>query len=95
MTTPSRSPAPAALTLGEIGVGVDVVVDHVKGGVDATVLRLCEMGLVPGGAVTVTRRAPLGGPVEVRVRGTRLCLRQSDARRFVVAETSIVDDRGR
>lgn len=49
------------------------------------VFRLIEMGLTPGAVVSVTRRAPLGGPLEVRVRGTRLCLRRDDAARFPVA----------
>lgn len=70
--------------LAEQAPGADVVIDAVDGVVDATLLRLFEMGLVPGTPVTVTRRAPLGGPLEVTVRGTRLVLRQADARAFVV-----------
>ena len=64
------------------GSVVDVVA--VEGSVDATVLRLFEMGLTRGCRVVVTRRAPLGDPLEIEVRGTRLCLRNDDARRFVV-----------
>lgn len=70
--------------LAEQGLGEDVVIDAVDGVVDATLLRLFEMGLVPGTVVRVTRRAPLGGPLEVAVRGTRLVLRRADARAFVV-----------
>ncbi len=65
-------------------VGVDVVIDRVDGALDATRLRLCEMGLVPGTVVRVTRRAPLGDPLEVAVRGTRVVLRQADAATFIV-----------
>ena len=41
--------------------------------------RLLALGFVPGSAVEVIRRAPLGDPVEYQVRGTRICLRESEA----------------
>ena len=49
------------------------------------VLRLMEMGMVPGARLTVTRRAPLGDPMEVELGGARLCLRAEDAAHFEVA----------
>jgi ferrous iron transport protein A len=49
-------------------------------GVDGTVRRLMELGLVPGTGVRVVRRAPLGDPIELEVRGVRLALRRSEAR---------------
>ena len=42
-------------------------------------LRLMEMGLVPGAAVEVRKRAPLGGPLEIRVEGYLLSIRRADA----------------
>ena len=41
--------------------------------------RLLDLGFIPGSRVTVVRRAPLRDPVEYEVRGTRLCLRNSEA----------------
>jgi ferrous iron transport protein A len=41
--------------------------------------RLLDLGLVPGTAVEVIRRAPLGDPLEVELRGYRLCLRRSES----------------
>lgn len=41
--------------------------------------RLLEMGLLPGTELTVVRRAPLGDPIEVRLRGYSLSLRKSEA----------------
>jgi ferrous iron transport protein A len=38
-----------------------------------------ELGLVPGTPVQVVRRAPLGDPVELRVRRTHLSIRRSEA----------------
>ena len=48
-------------------------------GQDGERLRLMEMGLLPGTEVRFVRRAPLGGPMEVEVRGFHLSLRQSEA----------------
>lgn len=47
--------------------------------------RLMEMGLVPGVDVEVVRRAPLGDPIELLVRGVHLSLRRSEARHIDVA----------
>ncbi len=41
--------------------------------------RLADLGLVPGTPVRVVRRAPLGDPLEIELRGYRLCLRRSEA----------------
>lgn len=49
-----------------------------------TTLRLMEMGVVPGAVVELIRRAPFGDPLEIRVCGTRLCLRRADAARIAV-----------
>jgi Fe2+ transport system protein FeoA len=41
--------------------------------------RLMEMGLLPGTEVRFIRRAPLGDPMQVEVRGFQLSLRQEEA----------------
>lgn len=41
--------------------------------------QLRRLGLVPGTLVKIIRRAPLGDPLEVRVRGYSLALRPSEA----------------
>lgn len=46
--------------------------------------RLMELGLVPGTEIVVIRRAPLGDPLEISVRGVHLSLRRSEARRINV-----------
>jgi ferrous iron transport protein A len=51
----------------------------------SVVQRLLEMGLTEGAVVGVVRAAPLGDPLEVRVRGYRLSLRKDDARLVRVA----------
>lgn len=42
-------------------------------------LRLMELGLFPGTEVRFVRRAPLGDPMEVEVRGFHLSLRAREA----------------
>jgi ferrous iron transport protein A len=46
--------------------------------------RLAELGLVTGTRVAVVRRGPLGDPVELELRGYRLCVRRADLAGLVV-----------
>lgn len=46
--------------------------------------RLLDMGLIPKTAVRVEKVAPLGDPIELRVRGYALSLRKEDARNIEV-----------
>lgn len=48
--------------------------------------RLMELGLVPGTRVTVTRVAPLGDPLELRVRNYALSIRRTEALTIEVDE---------
>lgn len=41
--------------------------------------KLLSMGLTPGAEISVTRVAPMGDPVEIRVRGFSLSLRKGEA----------------
>lgn len=50
-------------------------------------LRLREMGLSPGISIQLVRTAPLGDPLEIKVRGYHLTLRKSEAE-FVLVEPS-------
>jgi Fe2+ transport system protein FeoA len=40
--------------------------------------RLLELVLIPGTEFKVTKIAPLGDPMELELRGYRLCVRQSE-----------------
>ena len=46
--------------------------------------RLLDMGVVAGAEVQVQRVAPLGDPVEIRVKGYDLALRKEEARSIQV-----------
>ncbi|WP_078122012.1 FeoA family protein [Thiosocius teredinicola] len=46
--------------------------------------KLLSMGLTPGVSFSVTRYAPMGDPVEIRVRGFSLSLRKDEAASLIV-----------
>ena len=59
--------------IGEIGLIKRVVAEgRIK-------RRLFDMGVTPGAEVLLRKRAPLGDPVEVTIRGYELTLRKSEA----------------
>lgn len=41
--------------------------------------RLFDMGVTPGAIVTLVKKAPLGDPLEVNIRGYELTLRKDEA----------------
>ena len=50
----------------------------------ATFLRLREMGLLPGTVIAFVRGAPLGDPLEFKLRGYLLTLRREEAAQITV-----------
>ncbi len=66
------------MKLSELPIGQEAVVVRVKG--DAFLKRrLCDMGIIKGEKVKVEHVAPLGDPIEVIVKNTRISLRTSEA----------------
>jgi ferrous iron transport protein A len=71
------------LKLSELAVGASAVVrGYPKSG--EAFLRLREMGVLPGTRVTLVRTAPMGDPIEIKVRGYHLTLRRTEAAHIVV-----------
>lgn len=48
--------------------------------------KLLAMGITPGCKVSVVRVAPLGDPLEIKMRGFFLCLRRKEAASIAVIE---------
>ena len=69
--------------LAELKPGERARVASVGGEHDAA-RRLMDLGLIRGTTVEVVRRAPLGDPIEVRLRGFMLTLRRSEAEHITV-----------
>ena len=76
------------MTLDKLPLGQEAVITAV-GGEGALRCRLLDMGLIPKTRVRVVKVAPLGDPLELRVRGYSLSLRKEDAGKIEVevAET--------
>ena len=65
-------------TLDEFSIGEKGVVKMVLG--DGQIRRrLFDMGITPGAEVFLRKKAPLGDPIEITVRGYELTLRKSEA----------------
>jgi ferrous iron transport protein A len=73
-------------SLDQLHAGQRARIDAVRGD-DALGQRLLEMGLLEGDEVEVVGFAPLGDPMEIRLRDYRLSLRRSEAARIVVSVT--------
>ena len=69
--------------LNELGIGCRGAVMSV-GGAPEIKRRLLEMGFCNGACVEVIRRAPLRDPIEFRLRGYFLSLRDEQAKHVVV-----------
>lgn len=75
--------APSEINLAALSAGHRATVRHLPED-GATFLRLREMGLLPGTPIRLLRVAPLGDPLEIEVRGSRLSLRRAEAAEIVV-----------
>ena len=73
----------AELKLSELTPGQSGRVQRLEGQGSAR-QRLQEMGLIRGTTVQFVRSAPLGDPIEIRVRGYHLSLRRQEADSVVV-----------
>ena len=71
------------MTLNELKIGDSAAITAV-GGEGALRCRLLDMGLTPRTVVTLRKVAPMGDPIEIRVRGYELTLRVEDARQITV-----------
>jgi len=82
-----RGRGDACRSLADLPVGSRVRLCEHEGASPAR-RRLLDLGFVPGTALEVVRTAPLGDPLEVSLRGYRICLRRADVRDVcVVPET--------
>ena len=68
----------AGLEIGERGAVVSV------SGRGAVKRRIMDMGMVPGAVVEIIQVAPLGDPIEIKLKGYRLALRCEEASRVQI-----------
>lgn len=88
-----------------IKIGDEVTLDTVEIGTSGTIAkvngegkirhRLFDMGLTPGASVFLRKRAPLGDPLEITLRGYELSLRHSEASFIIIKVTDLpLDTKG-
>ncbi len=79
-----------ARSLNDLEIGEKGVITRVQGKGELH-RRLLDMGVVPATVVEVKRVAPLGDPIEVRVRGYHLSLRREEAKKILVDDLPKID----
>lgn len=71
------------MTLDQLNIGDSAAIKQV-GGDGALRCRLLDMGLTPKTDVILQKAAPMGDPIQIRVRGYELTLRKEDAQKIEV-----------
>lgn len=71
------------VSLDRLKIGERATICRVEGE-NAVLQRLFEMGLLEGETIELLGFAPLGDPLEIRLRDYRLSLRRSEAARILV-----------
>ena len=66
-------------TLDRLEIGKDAVITAINCDDKALRRHILDMGLTPGVEVTLIKTAPLGNPLELRLRGYELTIRKEDA----------------
>lgn len=75
------------MTMNDLKIGQSGTIAAV-GGEGALRLRFLDMGLIPGTRVQLQKVAPMGDPIQIRVRGYELTIRREDARQISLREVS-------
>ncbi len=73
------------MTLDKLEIGKTAVISKV-GGEGELRCRLLDMGLIPKTKIIVVKVAPMGDPLELRLRGYELTIRKEDAENIEVIE---------
>ena len=76
------------LSLNVLGVGMSGKIIHIEGE-GKIKRRLFDMGLTPGAEVFLRKKAPLGDPLEITLRGYELTLRKEEASHVVIRVTDL------
>ena len=80
------------MNLDELEIGKDAVVASVDCDEPSLRQHILDMGLTPGVEVTLMKRAPMGDPLEIRLRGYELTLRRDDAAHIALTQVHDMHD---
>ncbi|MBP5216717.1 MAG: ferrous iron transport protein A [Bacilli bacterium] len=83
----------------KIQLGEEATLDNLKIGMSGTITRIAgegrikrrlfDMGLTPGAEVYLRKKAPLGDPLEITIRGYELSLRKNEAQYAYIKVTDL------
>lgn len=74
------------MTLDRLQPGNDAIIAAVNCDEPSLRKHILDMGLTPGTEVTMIKAAPLGDPLELRLRGYELTLRKADAAKVTLSD---------
>ncbi len=75
------------MTLNQLPIGKEAIITRV-GGEGVLRCRLLDMGLIPKTRIVIQKIAPMGDPLELRIRGYTLTIRIDDAKNIEVEAIS-------
>lgn len=76
------------LSLNLLGIGMSGKIIRIEGE-GKIKRRLFDMGLTPGAEVFLRKKAPLGDPLEITLRGYELTLRKEEASHAIIHVTDL------
>lgn len=76
------------MTINDLKIGQEGVI-HTVGGEGPLRLRFLDMGLIPGTKVSLQKIAPMGDPIQIRLRGYELTIRREDAAQITLKEEQV------
>ena len=79
------------MKLDELEIGKDAIIASVASDDVALHQHILDMGLTPGTEVTMMKYAPMGDPMEIRLRGYELTLRRDTAVRIELVDVHDTD----
>jgi DtxR family Mn-dependent transcriptional regulator len=78
--TPCEKCTRSDVPLDEVKEGQKVVVSHLVAEDKDRICEMLSMGFVPGSEVTVEKKLPMGGPIIVSLKGTKVAIARDSGR---------------
>ena len=74
------------MNLSQLAIGKNAIIQSVDCSEISLRKHILDMGLTPGTEITLMKVAPMGDPIELRVRGYELTLRKDDASHILITD---------
>ena len=82
-------------TLDKLHIGHDAIISSIECEDKALRQHILDMGLTPDVEVTLIKTAPLGNPLEIRLRGYELTIRKEEASKIKIKDVHSAHDKRR